>query len=704
MEPTEGIHSTRRLRYVARAGVIWALVIFGKLIYFHVYLHPDLRKAAQDQYSGATEIPAPRGRIYDREGRNLAISVPAESIAINPKLTPDIDIAGEIFAPLLDLDPEQLQERLAWATENRRGFLWIKRRVTPEESAKIRGLKLGWVEYYRDSIRRYPKGALAANLIGSVNHAGAGNSGLELSLDKELSGKPGRATRLLDAQGRTLESTVVKEPRPGQDFGISIDERIQFMADRELATGVRENSCRLGSIVVLNPRTGEILAMSSWPTFDPNAKLEREDDQGARLNQAISAPFEPGSVFKVFTLSAALETTRLSPESLIDCGPGVMTLFGRRIRDIHAYNTIPMEKVLVKSSNIGAIKVGLQVGEERLYEYITRFGFGTRTGIPLPAESPGKLRALKGWQKTSIGSIAMGHELSATSLQLALAVSAIANDGVVPKPRLILWRQEPGSPRKEEPVAEGRRAIGPETAVKMRQMMERVVLEGTGRAARLIGYTAGGKTGSAQIFDPAIRRYTHRYNASFVGFAPIQNPSVVVAVTLNGASRYGGLVAAPVFQRVSTEALRILGVIPDVPPEGSNREAGLTEEEAADLPVADLTAAPAFEEPKMPADVRTALNIPEHDVLPVALGSSEETPIEAAVGSGARADAQPATNFVVGPEIPNFKGKSLRAVLRECSRLKVDLDYSGAGLARWQYPPAGSVLPAGERVRVIFAR
>jgi cell division protein FtsI (penicillin-binding protein 3) len=675
---------------------VWALVIFGKLVYLQVFLHNDLRKRAAEQHNGAKEIPAPRGRIYDRTGQTLAISVAADSISINPKLTPDIDLACDVLAPTLSLNPEQLQERLAWAVENKRGFLWIKRNITPEESARIGRLKLGWIDITRDAVRRYPKGSLASNLIGSVNREGAGNGGLELSLEKELRGKAGKATRLMDAQGRALESRTISEPRPGKDIGLSIDERIQFMADRELAAAVEQTGSQTGTVVVLNPRNGEILAMSSWPTFDPNTRAGRAQ-LSSRLNQAISAPFEPGSVFKVFTLSAALETTRLRPHSLIDCGPGVMSLFGRRIRDIHAYNTISMEKVLAKSSNIGAIRIGMQVGEPKLYEYVVNFGFGARTGIALPAESPGKVRPLQQWQKTSIGSVPMGHEISTTALQLALGVAAIANDGILPKPRLILWRHEPGGVRKEEPVEPGRRVIQATTSLTMRQMMEQVVLEGTGRAARLAGYTAGGKTGSAQIFDPAMRRYTHRYNSSFAGFAPLQSPAIVVTVTLNGATRYGGLVSAPVFQRIATDALRILGIVPDLPEEEERRrEAGLTEEEVADLPDTNLTASPAYEEPKMSAEVRAALDIPENEAMQVALARNVE-------GPPVDEEAAP-TEFVTGQTAPNFAGKSLRAVVQECNRLDIELEYSGSGIARWQYPPAGSALLAGKGVRVVFAR
>ena len=320
------------------------------------------------------------------------------------------------------------------------------------------------------------------------------------------------------------------------DVGVSIDERIQYVADQALARAAGEWHCETGSLVALDPATGEILAMSSYPAFDPAAPVKNTSDMKARLNQAVSVPFEPGSVFKVITISAALETTSLLPSTMIDCGPGVFRLYGRRISDIKAYGTMPLEKVLWKSSNIGAIQAALRVGDKNLLEYVHRFGFGRKSGIDLPAESSGMVRELNRWQRTSIGSVAMGHEISATTLQLALATAVVANGGMLPKPRLVLWRQARDGHRIDTPTEPAKRVLRPETAITMRRMMEGVVLEGTGRNARLAGFTSGGKTGSAQIFDFETRRYSHNYNSSFVGFAPVTRPEIVIAVTLNGAT------------------------------------------------------------------------------------------------------------------------------------------------------------------------
>ncbi|MCP5110172.1 MAG: hypothetical protein GY953_04990 [bacterium] len=492
---------------------------------------------------------------------------------------------------------------------------------------------------------------------------------MELSLNQHLTGQAGKLTRLRDAKRQGIDSRMVENPRPGTDFAISLDERLQYAADRALARAAEEHEFDTGSLVLMDALNGEILAMASYPTFDPNARRVTEHDVAARRNNAITAPFEPGSVFKVVTFAAALETTPITPEDPIECGSGVMSLFGRRIHDIHPYGTIPMGTVLAKSSNIGAIQIALQTGEARLLEYVKRFGFGRRTGIALPGEEPGLVRELDRWGRTSIGSVAMGHEITATTLQLAVATSAIASEGLLRKPRLILWRQKPGEERQMEPLEAPRRVIQPETSLTLRRLMEGVVLEGTGKRAKLLGYTTGGKTGSAQIYDPKLGHYTEKYNSSYVGFAPLQEPKVVVAVTLNGATKYGGVVAAPVFREVATEALRILGVVPDIPVPDEPSDDDWDDEEFADVAIASLG-----------------------------------EPIDIEAESGDAGAEFRATAYLWGPPGPDLYGLALRSVMRECSRASMEVDYEGAGLVRIQHPPPGAVLPVGGRIRVVLAR
>jgi cell division protein FtsI (penicillin-binding protein 3) len=430
----------------------------------------------------------------------------------------------------------------------------------------------------------------------------------------------------------------------------------------------------------MDPQTGDILAMASYPSFDPSKPPARGEPLSSRLNQTIAAPFEPGSVFKVITLAAALDGTNLTPETIIHCGDGAFTFFGRVIHEAkRGLGSIPLSEVLERSSNIGAIQIALRVGQPKLYEYVRKFGFGSKTELPLPAESSGMLRRLDRWQRTSIASVAMGHEISTTTVQLARAASVIANGGLLVTPRLILAKQRQGEPLQPAPVEPGVRVLKPETAITMRKMMEGVVISerGTGRRARLDGYTSGGKTGSAQIFDFATRRYTHTYNASFMGFAPVTNPRVVVVVTLNGTSGgsagWGGMVAAPVFKTIAQEALRVLDVPKDLPEELPADSDNETIEEVNDLAIAELAAEPESE------------SAPEPELA-------------------LAAPPAPAVPAPKGPTIPDFQGKTMRTVVEEASAMGLTVLLDGSGIATAQHPPPGSELHRGERIRVQFAR
>ncbi len=420
----------------------------------------------------------------------------------------------------------------------------------------------------------------------------------------------------------------------------------------------------------MNPQTGEILALASYPTYDPNIPPVAGDSPVARQNHAVSVPFEPGSVFKTITLSAALETTNLTPDSPINCHMGILTIFGRTIHDSHVgrFGILPMAMVLAHSSNIGAIEVGLRVGQDNMYDYVRRFGFGQRTGVPLPAESSGILRKLPRWQKGSLPSISMGQEVGVTTLQLAQAACVIANGGLLIHPRLIMKKGG-----KTIPPSQPVRILKPETAITMRQMMEGVVLYGTGRlVAKLAGYSSGGKTGSAQIFDSVTHHYTHNYNGSFMGFAPVTNPSIVVVVTVNGThgeSGFGGPTAGPVFRAVATEALRLLDVPHDLP----------DQEPPTLIAAADSNA---------------------DDAADVALASDGPNILED--GDDDSPEAQAAAKNAV--RVPNFQGMTIRAVLAEAAQKGYAVQPDGSGIARVQSPPAGSILHEGERIRVRFAR
>lgn len=670
--------AVKRLRLFARLCLVWGGILVLRLVDLQVFGHAEYRRLAQNQQEHDVEIRAPRGVIFDRNGQQLAMSVAVESVCVNPLRIRDLDVAAGLLGPTLHLDERDLLAKLTAAAGSNRGFMWIKRKISDEEARKLRSYNLEWIEFRSESTRSYPKGALAAHVLGGVDHEEKGNGGIERALDKDLSGKPGIIRTTADVRQNVFDAEVRTEPLPGKDVTLTLDERIQYIAERELAAAVKEHGASTGSLVAMDPSTGDVLALANYPSYDPNVKPATKRDFEARRNLAISAPFEPGSVFKVVTLASALETTKLTPATLFDCQNGAMTLFRRVIHDAHPHGVLTMAQVLQKSSNIGAIKVGLQVGNQNLYTYIRRLGFGQATGIGLPGESSGVVRPLKKWIASSIGSVAMGHEISTTTVQLAQACSVIASGGLLYRPRIIKDAARP----KPVPV------LRPDNAIKMRAMMKSVLLpEGTGKRARLdeFGYTAGGKTGSAQIYDYHARAYTHRYNGSFMGFAPATNPRIVVVVTLNntpsGNAGFGGTVAAPVFQRVTSAALRFLGVPKDMPDNVELEDDGKPPE--PDLAIAEITA------PNPPDEVGGDDGFPL-EPAPAFIG-----PMPAPV----LAEVEPP-----GPKVPNFRGKTLRAVLEESSALGMRIEFAGSGVARRQEPAPGAVLRPGAKVRVLFAR
>lgn len=541
-----------------------------------------------------------------------------------------------------------------------------------------------WIEFRTESQRYYPNRSLAAHVIGSVDFQEDGNGGVEQSFNQELQGHPGQLLVTEDVQKRGFASSIQRQPQPGQDVRLTIDARIQSIAEQELAKMVALHHAKSGSLVAMDPRNGDVLALANFPTFDPNDP-PKPGDMAAHENLAVSAPFEPGSVYKVITLSSALETTNLRPESIINCGNGSINLFGRIIHDHNRYAALSMADVLARSSNIGAINIGLQVGDKNLYDYVRRFGFGKKTGLPLPGESGGMVRPLRVWQKSSIGSVAMGHEIGVTSMQLVQACAVIASGGFLVKPRL----------RMDAPIPAPVRVLRPETAITMRGMMEGVVLKpyGTGhKYARLLGYTSAGKTGTAQIYDYHLRQYTHLYNASFMGFAPVTNPRIVIVVTINGTegtAGYGGPTSAPVFREVAAAGLRVMDVPKDLPEMLPSE--GTDEPDENDLAIADVGSS-------IPPPLVQAGDAVAADDRPAA---SADKALDQRVLLARNGSLQ---QDLAGPRVPDFQGKSVRSVIQQAAALGIPVEFTGSGVARAQAPGPGAILPSGTWVQVQFGR
>jgi cell division protein FtsI (penicillin-binding protein 3) len=701
--------AVNRLTLLAAILLLWALAIFGKLISLQVVQHDKYAAMARSQQEHEIDIPAPRGSILDRNGQPLAISVPVASVSVNPQQIKNLRVATEVLGNTLNLDQAELYRRLEWAHHNHKGFMWVKRRIDPFETERLKSMHLDWATFHTESQRHYPKGETASHILGAVFKDEEGAAGVERSLDKVLKGRDGAERLVMDVKHRGLDSHMDTAPRAGAPLTLTIDERMQYVAERELKAGVLAKHARSGTAIVMNPYTGEILALANYPTFDPNVPPKAGDDPMSRFDLGASVPFEPGSVFKVVTLTAALETTTMRPDTLVATGGGVLRLPGRVIHESHhGYGTITMQEVLEKSSNIGAIMIGTRVGREKMYEYATRLGFGQKSGLPLPAESSGKLRTLNHWGTTSLASVSMGQEVSVTSVQLARLGSVMANGGMLVKPRLILKRGD-----KPEPVEPPVRVIQPETAITMRNMMEGVVLRGTGRLhARLAGYTSAGKTGTAQIFDSATHHYTHNYNASFLGFAPVTNPRLVVLVTIHntsGENGQGSDAAAPVFQKVMMESLRMLDVPKDIPEELALKKPAKVKpgEFASDLAIADLGEPSIMDDdPTVRQLLADQLRPPkETDEIPAAKCSPAPCGPTNPSGAGdlVAGESNKPTQ-IQGPMVPDFRGKSLRDVVEESSASGIDVMIEGSGVARAQVPLPGSPLHLGEQIRIVFTR
>jgi cell division protein FtsI (penicillin-binding protein 3) len=676
--------SIDRLSYLGLALGVWALAIILRLIQLQVFGHEKYVHMAGAQQQKLDAIEAPRGAILDRNGNYLAISSEVPIVCVNPLRIPDKDTAAALLGGILNLNKDDVLAAILHAAAMHRGYLVIDKEATEEQVESIRKMNLDWVDIRQGSARSYPNGQLAAHVIGNVDAEGHGVAGIEKKLDADLKGTAGLMRVTTDVHRRGYEFEVEKAPAIGKNVKLTIDSRLQYVAEQAIARAVTAKHAQRGSIVAIDPYTGEILALANYPTYDPNQRLKPGEKPYGREDYAVVAPFEPGSVFKVITLSAALETTRLRPDSIIDCGNGILRLGSRTIHDEHRYSALPMQDVLAHSSNIGAIHIGMQVGETNIYNYVRKFGFGRRTGIELPAEAPGMLRPLSRWRSGSLPSISMGHEVSVTSVQLAQACSIVANGGFRVTPHVVMFEQTPGGEKIIPPQPKPVQVLDPRTVVTMRQMMEHVVLAGTGTKAHILGYSTAGKTGTAQIFDFAHHIYTHNYNASFVGFAPVVNPSVVVVATVSGTSGLAGMAAqaaAPAFQAVAETALRLRGVPRDLPAEleqvAKDKKTKTSDPEAdSDLAIADLGDPPDLE------DAQAALGDPSED--------------------GAVALLQ--ANNVSAPKTPDFIGKSVNDVVEEAAERGIPVETKGRGLARVQRPAPGEALPPGAPVRILFAR
>jgi cell division protein FtsI (penicillin-binding protein 3) len=716
--------NSARLRLYALSGwlCLWLLAICLRLVYLQIFCYGDFERRAQHQQQ--------RGVIYDRAGRELAMSIQVDSAFVVPSEAPDLSNTISLITRITKDDP-----RVVLADcRARKTFCWVARKADAEVIDRIRALNLQGIHFQKEPKRFYPKRELAAQVLGYVGTDDQGLSGLERQFNQQLQGKPGKLMISVDARKRWFAS-VEKEPEAGNSVVLTIDQNIQYIAERELERGMEETHAIAGTVIVENPHTGEILALTNRPTFNPNIRKEIKNE--ALKDRAVSDIYEPGSTFKMVTISAGLEEKITRPDEMFDCQMGSIVINGMRIRDSRPHGMLSVADIIAESSDVGAIKVALRLGDERFYKYIRGFGFGQQTGIELPGETRGMTKPVERWSKVSIGAISMGQEIGISAVQLGSLISTIANDGIRVPPRIVAGTIAPQNTPQTiafQP-AEGARVISSLTAAQMRQMLQGVVLHGTGRKALLEGYSSAGKTGTAQKVDPATGVYSKtKYVASFAGFAPINDPQIAVMVILDSAVglHQGGQVSAPVFQRVTQQVLEYLHVPHDVQLPPSRQvllarrdvpEASL-EESSPDHLGAGLDMADVNETPVAPAAV-TPRTIGAQVVPAAQTGREPESKTSAP--STTLADAPipgsqvsqlenspvkrlPASGTVVldveegGIEVPSFLGKNLRVSIEVAQEAGLDLDAIGSGVAREQSPQAGARVATGSHITVRFGR
>jgi cell division protein FtsI (penicillin-binding protein 3) len=542
-----------------------------RLVYLQVYQRAELTVRAGRQQERVVKLEPKRGTIYDRMGRELAVSLDVDSVYGVPSGIDNPRAVALQLSRILREDRRGLEQRLA----GNKQFVWLSRKVEPARAEKIKDLGNKEIGIRLESRRFYPKKSLAGPVLGFLGVDNKGLEGLELAYDKSLRGMSGWVLAEKDAMGRTVfpggSGFQYRLPKPGHDIILTIDEVIQHIAEKELDAALASSHAKGGVCLVMNPRTGEVLALSVLSAsrnqaFNPNEPQRSKPAEWR--NRAVTDAFEPGSIFKPILASAALEERVVHPLERIDCSAGRIQLADRVIRDAHENGVLTFTDVIAESSNVGTITVALRLGKERFAKYISAFGFGKKTGVDIPGEISGQLRDYRSWSGVSIGSIAIGQEIGVTPIQVASAYCALANGGMLMKPYLVSEIVDRGSEegKKFQAQAVGR-AISEETCAKVNKMLQRVVETGTGQKARPAGYTAAGKTGTAQKIDQRTGRYSQKdYVSSFVGFTPANSPKLVILVMVDspeGLVHYGGSVAGPVFKAVAEQSLAYLQVAPD---------------------------------------------------------------------------------------------------------------------------------------------
>jgi cell division protein FtsI (penicillin-binding protein 3) len=706
----------RRLYILAALLCLWILAICFRLVRLQVVKYGFFTQLAHRQQNRTIPVEPRRGNIFDRYGHPLAMSIAVDSVFAVPSEVHDPETTAAILGKVLNLAPQTIVARI----RSSRYFTYIARKIDAETGARIRELNLRGIYFRKEPKRFYPDRELAAQVLGYVGMDDEGLGGLEREFDDDLRGIPGQELVSVDAR-RKWFSRVEKPPDPGRNIVLSIDQTVQYIAERELERGMDDTKAIAGTVIVQNPRSGEILALANRPTFNPN--VFSSVPQESLKNRAISDVYEPGSVFKIVTYSAAIDQHVVTPEDHVDCQHGSIDVFGMRIHDHESLGVVTIAEALAHSSDVAAIKVGMRLGEDRLYHYLRDYGFGQQTGIELPGETRGLTKPVNRWSKVSIGAISMGQEIGVSPIQVISMISTIANDGVYTPPRIVAGELPPDGAPKAVVFHPGQqhRVVTPMTAAQMKRMMEGVVLFGTARRAILNGYTSAGKTGTAQKVDPTTGAYSKtKYVASFIGFSPVNNPAVTIAVILDSpvGLHQGGQVSAPVFKRIAEQVLEYMHVPHDADVKRQTMVASAKDEDVADessdrlgagLPMAEVDGVSSEKASDGQAAMLAGQANPDASVVsattqpPAATRMAETMAPQQTTEQSATATGTTVLDVDSGVVVPSFLGKPLRMAVETAQQSGLEINAIGSGVAREQWPAPGGHLPSGQKITVKFA-
>jgi cell division protein FtsI (penicillin-binding protein 3) len=676
-----------RLRWliVWVVAAIWMGAVLARLGYLQLFCYSDYVAKAQHQQQRTFEISPMRGQICDRKGRELAISIPMDSVFADPSEIKEPDMVARLLSRVLAVPADEIETKIRDASKPVR----LAKKLSPETVERIDEMNLKGVFFQKENRRVYPQHEFLSHLLGWVDVDEKGMGGIEQELDKWIRGRPGRVMLMADGKRQFYDRNEAAAD-PGARVVLTIDETIQYIAEKELAIAMEESHAKNGTVVIQDPSNGALLAVANYPTFDPNdaGKFPPE----IRQDLAVAAAYEPGSTFKTITMTGAIENGVASPTDMIDCQEGSIVVAGRLIHDHMPFGILSVRDVLAKSSDVGTIKVALRLGAPKFYDVMRSFGIGEPTGIELPGENRGKLRTLDNWTASSIGSVAIGQEVSVTPVQIISAISAIANGGTLYRSHVV--KEIGGSttlplPQRPEPT----QVTDAKTAATVREMMEAVLLEGgTGKPARLDGYTAAGKSGTAQKIDPKTGRYSPtQYVASFVGFAPVNEPAVTILVVLDSpvGQHLGGNLGGPVFKRIAEQVLAYLNVAHDVP---MNSDSEFARGNGS----------------KSPPDSTGQSAIRDEDRESSKDHAQFQNVISKSSAGRANSTATQAPTIVFSEEdsvdVPELAGQTVRSVTESCSRLGLIPELIGSGVAVEQAPDPGTRVRRGSSVTVRFGR